>query len=362
MNDEFGNVYKIIKNIVSISEITNKWLMWCEGNLPGQSVFAPSVFQMRDAYAHIVKLLGKGFQNGYLNEDSGDFDAVFNDGYSIKQLEEAFTHTSRAFYDCADYILLSVKNEVENTNPKKGTVFLDLRSKLLKNDSYISELRSSKSEDMAGNYENIKKWNLFLQLITSSYVFADLDLELSIQIESIKTKLNNIENHFTPEIIKNHEPKFYENKKALSNLSKYPDDLETYFSDDTIISKNLLENSSEWATNIANIMSNKIKDAQKYNSNLDALQEIMVNTNKIYKRSNFLKTCWCFISAAISWIITNMLSNRSTIVEVMNNEGNVESVTSKTTDIKFIAVFLLGCLIIYIIGIGISKIKIKIKK
>ena len=36
---------KIIEHIVNITTITNKWLMWCEGNTPGQRVLYLQYFK-----------------------------------------------------------------------------------------------------------------------------------------------------------------------------------------------------------------------------------------------------------------------------------------------------------------------------
>lgn len=345
----------LIEKIVSITAITNKWMMWCEGNTPDKSVFVPSVFQMRDAYSHLIQLLGKGFENGFLKDEEYNFNLLFEHEYSIKQLEEAFTHSTRAFYDCADYILLVIKQDLDEEEKKHGLNYVDLRSKLLKNDSYITELRSSKSEDMDGNYENIKKWDLFLQLITSSYVFADIDIQLMSRIEQIKTKINVIESKFSAEIIKNHDPKFYENKKIILDLEKRPAELEKYFENDGMVSEELLENPQVWCNNIVNQLKEKIENAEKYSASLDALQRIMQNSNTIQKRNGLFNICWGFMSSAISWVIISLLSSRMLVKQVVSEDGQIKTSTVDKLNLQFLIPFVLGSVIIFVLGLGIAK-------
>ncbi len=356
------NANKIIEKLVNISEITNKWMMWCESNTPDKSVFVPSIFQMRDAYSHMIKLFGKGYETGYLTSDKNDFNALFNDDYSMKQLEEAFTHSTRAFYDCADYILLVIKQELDDCKHEKSPRFIDLRSKLLQNDKYITELRSAKSEDIDGNYENIQKWDLFLQLITSSYSFADYELELLKLRTEIYTKLNLIENKISPEIIKNHEPQFYEKKSILVKLETLPVELQKYIEDDGVVSKQLLENSQDWCNDIVTELKNKIKEAEEYSSFLDGLQKIMANSNNIQKRKSFIKTCWGFLSAGISWGLTNFLSSNMLTQQVINQEGTVESTTVDMFNLKLFIPFILGAMLIFALGLGAIKLISKIFK
>lgn len=287
---------KIIEHIVNITSITNKWLMWCEGNTPDQCVFVPSIFQMRDAYSHLIKIFGYGIDKNIVNSTNDDFISLFNEEYSIKQLEEAFTHSTRAFYDCADYILLVIKQDIDECEENDDKMFLDLRSKLLKNDTYITKLRSAKSEDMDGNYNNIKKWDLFLQLITSSYVFGDIEFELLGISNEIKAKLDIIESNYSPEIIKNHCPSFYEDKKIILELETKPSDFDKYLKDDSVVSNQVLENSEQWCKKIVDDIKEKIAKGKAYSARLDGLQKMMSNSNVIHKRNNILKAIWGFES------------------------------------------------------------------
>lgn len=349
-------VNTVIENIVRVTAVTNKWMMWCESNSPDKAVFVPTVFQMRDAYSHIIQLFGKGFETGKISTESCDFNQLFHEEYSVKQLEEAFTHATRAFYDCADYILLVIKQDVVQCEENYGPRFVDLRSKLLEHDGYITELRSAKSEDMEGNCENIRKWNLFLQLITSAYVFADFDIELLKIISEIETKLNMIETKFSQEIIKNHDPQFYQNKTKLIELSTRPVELEKYLKDDSVVSEQLLENSQEWCENIVKELSDKIRAAEQYSASLDALQKVMANSNIIQKRRGFFKTGWGFVSTGLSWILTNLLSSQFMTKQVMNSEGQLQTTTVDKLNLQFLIPFLIGTVLIFGLGVGVFKI------
>ena len=345
-NTKANQVNDIIYHIVNVSEITNKWLMWCESNTPDKAVFVPTIFQMRDAYSHIIKMLGKGFDNGFLSNSNSDFNSLFSDSYSIKQLEEAFAHSARAFYDCADYILLVIKQEVVDAQRSNKLNYVDLRAKLLKNDFYITELRSAKSEDMIGNYENIKKWDLFLQLITSSYTFGDFDMELLSRVAQIKTKLNLIERKFSTEVIKNHEPQFYEKKKILLELETLPQQLELYFKDDSVVSAQLLESSQEWSEEIVSELQTKIKKADEYDAMLDGLQKIMFNSNGIEKAKSVFNTLWGGVTFILSWFTSNFLSSKFLIQQVYDAQGNTQTITVDKLDWKFLFPFIvLFCLI-----------------
>jgi len=338
---------EIIDYIVNVTSLANKWLMWCESNGPERSVFVPSIFQMRDAYSHIIKLMGNGIENKI-----DDMNLLFNNEYSIKQLEEAFSHCARAFYDCADYILLIVKEEIDQ---KGKTTYLDLRSKLLKNDTYINELRSAKSEDIIGSYENIKKWDLFLQLITSSYVFGDFHIELIKAMKEIKTKLTVIENKFSSEIIKNHSPQFYEEKKILIELEELPQGWVDYIRDDSIVSEHVLENSQAWSENIVQELKEKIEKAHEYSAHLDGLQKVMLNSNVIQKRKTILKSVWGVISMCISWIITNFMSSTFMVNLSLDTTNQTQTVVVDRLNLHLLLPFIAVCAIVFLIGCGIFK-------
>lgn len=351
--EEKNSTVKIIEHIVNITSLTNKWLMWCEGNTPDQSVFVPSIFQMRDAYSHIIKLFGKGIDKDIISTNNEDFNALFDEKYSIKQLEEAFAHSTRAFYDCADYILLVIKEDIDECERNDSKMFLNLRSKLLKNDTYITELRSAKSEDMDGNYENIKKWDLFLQLITSSYVFGDIEFELLRLSNEIQTKLDFIENNFLPEIIKNHSPSFYEDKSIILELEAVPEDFDKYLKDDDFIMSQVFENSQEWCNKIVEKLKEKIQKANEYSARLDGLQKIMANSNVIHKRKNLLKAIWGFLSGVISWIVTNLLSSTFLFDFSITLPDQSQTISATKMNLLLLCPFIVIFLLVFVIGYAI---------
>lgn len=363
---EKNNAVRIIEYIVNITTITNKWLMWCEGNTPEQAVFVPSIFQMRDAYSHLIKMFGKGMEKSILNSNSSNYNLLFEEEYSVKQLEEAFTHSTRAFYDCADYILLVIKDEIEYNEENDDQMFFDLRSKLLENDTYITKLRSSKAEDMEGNYENIKKWDLFLQLITSSYTFGDIEIELLKVLSEIKTKLNIIEGRFSSDIIKNHCPTFYEDKRIIVELEKMPSDFDAYLKDDGIVSQQVLENSQKWCDDIIEELKDKIKRANQYSATLDGLQKMMANSNVIHKRNNVLKTIWGFVSAIISWMITNILSSTFLFDLSVTLPNQSDSISVTRMNLMLLFPFIVIGAIVFLVGygivVGISRLVLKNRK
>lgn len=342
-----NTVAHIISNLVDVSEITNKWLMWCEGNSPDKSVFVPSIFQMRDAFAHILKIFGNGLQNELFTKETNDFNPIFQEEYSKKQLEEAFTHCARAFYDCADYILLIIKQEINEDI--QSSRFLGLRNKILENDAYISKLRSSKSENMEKSYKNIQDWDLFLQGITSLYIFEDIDIKLINIISETNTRVRSIEEKFSETVIKNHDPKFYEKKLEFLNIDKLPDEIEKYF-DENVLFEELLENSQAWTSNIINEFNTKIKEAEKYNAHLIGLQKVMVYSNKLNKRRSLFKSAWGIISAIFSFIITNIIKTYLFVSNQGNNNAEQVASNMKALDWKFIMIFTGTFVILFFIG------------
>lgn len=358
--EERDNAVKILEHIVNITAITNKWLMWCESNTPDKSVFVPSIFQMRDAYSHMIKIFGKGIETQIISSATENFNELFASKYSIKQLEEAFTHSTRAFYDCADYILLVIKQDIDKSEANGEQIFLNLRSKLLKNDLYITQLRSSKSEDINGNFENIKKWDSFLQLITTSYVFGDIELELIKISNEIQTKLNVIESKFPSEIIKNHNPNFYEEKNIILELEALPSDFVKYLKNDNFLSTEIIENPQEWCANILKELEEKLKKATEYSSKLDGLQKMMSNSNMIQRKNNLLKTIWGFISGVLSWIATNLLS--STLLFDFSVTLPDQSQTISATKMNFLLLFPFIVIFLVIFGVGYLILNIIFKK
>lgn len=353
--EDKNNAANIIEYIVNITTITNKWLMWCEGNTPDQCIFVPSIFQMRDAYSHLIKLFGKGMENKTINSENDDFTSLFKEEYSIKQLEEAFTHCTRAFYDCADYILLVIKQDIDECEKNDNKMFLDLRNKLLKNETNIAKLRSAKSEDMQGNYDNIKNWDLFLQLITSSYSFGDIEFELLSIYNEVRTKLDIIENKFSSDIIKNHCPSFYEDKKIILELETKPSDFDEYLEDDGIVSAEVLENSEQWCKTIVEDINNRIKKGRAYSAQLDGLQKMMSSSNVIQKRNNILKAVWGFASVIISWITTNLLSSAFLFGLSTTLPEQSQTISSTKLNLFLLFPFIVICIIVFFVGYSIIK-------
>lgn len=61
-------IYEVLEQVINVTEMTNKWMRWCEQSLPSQSVFVPSVFQMRDAYSHVIRMFADGIVEQGLTE------------------------------------------------------------------------------------------------------------------------------------------------------------------------------------------------------------------------------------------------------------------------------------------------------
>ncbi|MCH5273413.1 MAG: hypothetical protein J1E35_07045 [Lachnospiraceae bacterium] len=354
--DDMYNSVDILDYLVNISFLANKWLMWCESNTPDKSVFVPSIFQMRDAYSHFMALFGKGLEDDNFKSSNKDFNMLFEQKYSLKQLEEAFTHSARAFYDCADYILLTVEQDVAERRKNKEKLFLDLRGKLIDKRDYINKLRSSKSKDMAGSYKNILNWDKYLQVLTSAYIIEDFGIDWHGMINEIKTKINFIESSFSEEMIKNHSPNFYAGKSKLVEIETLPEGLDKYLTIDDYMFNEVIENPTEWCKENIGIIEEKITKAKEYSKELDTLQRMMANTKLISKRNNIIKTVWGFISAFISWFATDILSSVLLHDYTFTSPDQTQSISISKINLFFLFQFVGFCTAIFFIGILIINI------
>lgn len=139
--------YQILEQIINVTAMANKWMRWCEQSLPEQSVFVPSVFQMRDAYSHMIMMYAQGIKEQGLAEkemEECQFDEVefFRSDIVTVQLNEIFNHILRAYFDTADYIVESLSEVCKNADLyAKGNSYSLLRSVLNKYDGEVNSLQ-----------------------------------------------------------------------------------------------------------------------------------------------------------------------------------------------------------------------------
>ena len=307
-------------------------------------------------------MFGKGINDGLLSDvNSSDYVSFFSGVDTIKQLEEAFVHSTRAFYDCADYILLTIKQDVDESKKNNIHGFLNLRNQLVENDAYISELRSAKSESMEKTLENINKWDSFLQLITSAYIFKDYDVELREITAKIRLLVNSIEKQFEDSVIKNHDPNFYQNKQFIAELESLAKNFEKRFAKNGELLKDILENPQNWCDDIIDELKEKIQKAHEYESSLETLQSIMKNTGTITKRKSFIKTIIGFASTIVSWVITHFLSSKTLVQQTISTNDEVVSTRVDSLNIGSLLIFLVISFCVFLIGIGIYELILKLK-
>lgn len=312
--------YKVLEQIINITEMTNKWMRWCEQSLPSQSVFAPSVFQMRDAYSHFITMFANGIVEQGLEEGASEnckFDEVsfFKSDNVKSQFSLIFGHILRAYFDTADYIIESLCEVFKNDalNPE-GESFLLLRNILNKYDAEVSDLRAQKSQTPCDSYDDAVKWDALLQIITSAYSFSDYERDIYDLHRTVMNAVLDIERNFEADVIKEYDPDFYKKKIELASLRKMPSEYEKYINSAGKSMENVLENPGEWQQNIIkqfNATQDKLKE---YLKEYQLLMETIPSTALIRKlkgEQNQVKN-WALglISIVFSLIATTWIGQK----------------------------------------------------
>ena len=108
MNKDMKDAVILIEKICNVNAMTNKWIMWADRAFHEQSSFSFSIYQLRDAFSHMMSMYTYGFVNRFLNSDNpelkSDWEGFYSDSETYHQLKDTFGHVTRAFFDCADFI------------------------------------------------------------------------------------------------------------------------------------------------------------------------------------------------------------------------------------------------------------------
>lgn len=249
-------IYQVLEQVINVTAMANKWMRWCEQSLPDQAVFVPSVFQMRDAYSHMIMMFAEGIKVQGLAEratEDCDFDEVqfFKSDIVPAQLNEISTHALRAFFDTADYIIEKLSELCINADLiSERNSFPLLRSVLSKYDKVISSLREKKSTPPAVAYQTVQQWDSLLQVITSAYSFGDYEYSIRDLYRTVYNIVLDIEAHFEETIIKDFAPNFYEEKVELASLKVLPELYQKFKDNEDEFLEHILEDPVDWQCRI----------------------------------------------------------------------------------------------------------------
>lgn len=324
--------YQILEQVINVTAMANKWMRWCEQSLPEQSVFVPSVFQMRDAYSHMIKMFAQGIDaQGLAETDTKDcrFDEkqFFESEIVAEQLNEICNHILRAFFDTADYIVEKLSEVCKNMDLyANSNSFPLLRNVLNKYDTEINSLRGEKSTPPNIAYQTVQRWDALLQVITSAYSFADYEYTIRDLHRNVYNIVLDIEARFEETIIKEFDPDFYKEKVELASLKELPEVYQKFIDNENEFLVHILEDPVEWQEGIIKQF-NTIRDALKRKQKkYQLLMETIPSTALIRKakggQSRMKTGVWGIVSLIISAFITTWIeqkmffSEQSAVVQI----------------------------------------------
>ena len=349
-------IYQSLGRIINVTSIANKWLRWCEQNLPDQAVYVPSIFQMRDAYSHIVSMFAQGIEEQGLSEAS-DKEVLFDEVAFFKSenveghLAEVTDHSLRAFFDAADYIVESLAEISTNTDEVTEEKYSFLRATLTKFDPIISELRAQKSNVPEIAYQVVEKWDKSLQIITSSYAFSNYEQVLHQRFNEAISLALNIEQCFDEETIKKYDEQFYKKKAELYDLIELPDKYQLLTSQDASAIE-IIVDPTAWQKEITGEFEAKTNKLTEYREYFQRLLKVMPNTEILRKTKHGNAVTWKVLSflgsTVISALVTTYVTNKL-FITVDPNAGSV------ILDKNFVLYFCLIFVMVVLVLLGIIK-------
>lgn len=294
--------------------MANKWLRWCEQNLPNQAVYVPSIFQMRDAFSHVISMFGQGIvEQGMGAEDNpaNQFDEVvfFASDNVGKHLVEITEHTLRAYFDTADYIVESlgeISKIPDSVSHQSEDRYMMLRSALTSFDGRISELRAKKSNPPETAYELVETWDAILQVLTGIYSFANYEQVINQRYREAYSLALEIEQKFSESAIEAYDKEFYKEKVELVELKEYPEEYKRFISQDKHFE--ILEDPSGWQRSVIDEFQKKISRLTELHNHYEKLLAVMPSTVLIRKTKNGSVAFYKFGCFAGSAVLSAMIA------------------------------------------------------
>lgn len=345
---------KIIEALVNSTEITNKWLMWAELELPEQCVYVPSIFQMRDAYAHCNQIFAYGLEHNLFDSEGGSC-RLFEAAETKAQLYETLGHVARAFFDCADYIILKIEDIINHEDQIHKKHYYGIHVHEYK--QLVTKLRKAKSESHHATYHNIMEWDKVLQEITTIYKFSCMvnssENIVSETLAGIQNIIAETERTHDTETIKNHMEDFYKIKVEMQTITiktkeAYRKELKSAIDD-----RGTVEDISGWQSNAICELQRIETDLERKYSKLKIAKAAMDSTLEIQKGKGLirdLKAKYANIAVSIlNMLITYIIGGwlHPLIQSVAASGGMPQSGTSFWSVVVYVLIFLLLTVITY---------------
>ena len=213
-----NNIVQLIENICNANAMANTWMMWAERALPDQRTYSISVYQQRDAFSHIATMFANGFSDGYLSVEEGkqDFNGFFADSQVEKQLDDTYAHVTRAFFDCADFIFMHLR-DVCKIDPER---YRFLSFCLNRYSKEVDALRRSKSESDSDIFKRMEHWDSLLHAFSVAYELAEFHAQLLNTHNRVLAILSRIETEYSRDLIIRCCPKFFEESTNIQTQNK----------------------------------------------------------------------------------------------------------------------------------------------
>ena len=338
--DEIEDIYNLLDIIVNVEGLTNKWLMWSETFLPDQAVFVPSIFQLRDATSHFVTMFSKGLENDYfpknLNSTSKCVD-FFTNSETAYQLHEAFSHIKRAFYDCADYIVVSTDNAMDQIETAEGSYAFHRKMAAYRDE--IAQVRQKKSESVDESYKTLEKWDSILSAISTIFISIEQETKIAVMLESANNQISLIRRKYDSELIERYDSDFPEMAQKLEYI---PEQVEKYKLNAAMESEEIINDPQGWKIQQDNNMDHIMKELSALICNLDHLNAALKKASedeKPHKIKRFFYSVLGWVSCTLgSAIITPFFAGE--VSKQAWTKGMIEATPFYKYIIIFIGVFL----------------------
>lgn len=328
-NNPMPTYHQLIMQLVNASLKANKWAMWIEMHLPKQATYVPAIYQVRDAYFHLIRLYA-GFSEGLSTDDMPQtlHDYMLTADASA-QLREAMRHIARGFFDTADYIILHLR--LEKRSKKAYREYLTLNQKLASLSQDILHLRDNRSDLVENHYANIEKWDGILEALTTAFVFCERTIALKDLSEGILHDMFLIEAQYPQESITQWYPDFYARKSEIHSLVvSSPVGFTQYIEALAADSRSALSPAQWIQENNARLDEQK-RDLEKFRTDLHNLVAMFNSTTIASQHQSTQKRVSDIIfnlftggvGATFTWVINNLLMQEW----VQSESGEMPAVT-----------------------------------
>lgn len=177
VGDELGSLEKQYRNNLYNTYIESKELFICAEELLEQmNFFVAPMLEHRDALDHIMRYFNLKDKEGLTEK-------------AIKELDRALAHELRAYFDIADFVCITIRQEIatslKRVKARKITKiwseYIDTKKRIIRVSEEIVNIRKNRSSSM----EHIEKYKPIMEEIIDIYKSFIVDIEPKIRKISI---------------------------------------------------------------------------------------------------------------------------------------------------------------------------------